>query len=137
VANAPVTGDITQTGDILANLPAKLPAYHVTALDNLGDSAQLVFRQLARLGIQVNLRLFENLHGGMSAYAVNIGQSNPYRFLIGYINTNNTRHTSSLSASFGLDAFSTLSLLVTGIAANHVHNAFATHYPAILTNTSY
>jgi hypothetical protein len=137
VTDTSVTGDISQAGDILANLPAKLSAYHVTALDNLRDSAQLVFRQLARLGIHVNLRLFKNLHGSMSAYAVNIGQRNPYCFLIGYINTNNTRHTSSLLTSFSRDAFSALSLLVAGIAANHVHNALATHNPAILTNTSY
>jgi hypothetical protein len=96
VANAPVTGDIAKPGDILGNLSAKLPANGVTSLDNLGNAAQLIFGELARLGIPVNLGFDYNRLSGMSAYTINIRQGNPYRLLIRNINTNYTRHICSL-----------------------------------------
>jgi hypothetical protein len=53
VTNAPVTGDVTQTGDILSYLPAKLTPDDITALDNLRYPAQFIFGLLDCLGILV------------------------------------------------------------------------------------
>jgi hypothetical protein len=90
-----VTVDVTQASYVLGNLSAKLAFHDIIAVDNLGYAAKLIFTELAGLCAFVNTGLFQNLLRGVFTYTNNIGQRNPYRFVIRNINTNDTRHISS------------------------------------------
>jgi len=97
VANASVTTYIAQAGYILCNLPAKLTFHDVITVDNLRYAAKLVFTELAGLCTSFDTRFFQNLFRGIFTYTDNISQRNPYRFVIGNINTNYTWQISSFS----------------------------------------
>jgi hypothetical protein len=58
VANAAVTGYVTQTGYVLRNLSSKLAADNVIALYNLGYPAELIFGEPVGLYDLLNLGLF-------------------------------------------------------------------------------
>jgi len=90
-----VTDNITQPGDILLNLSAKLPADNVITVYNLRNPAELIFGKLTGLDRLFYPRLLQNLGGGILTYAINMGQGDPYGFIVWNINTKYTRHNSS------------------------------------------
>jgi hypothetical protein len=61
MADASVAAYIAQPRNILRNLSAELASHYVIAVDNLGYSAQLVFRKLVGSYTFVNAGLFQNL----------------------------------------------------------------------------
>jgi hypothetical protein len=95
VTNAPIAAYISQTGNILGHLSAKLTAYNVITVDNLSYPAEFVFAELAGLCVFFDSSLLQDLPRSISAYTWNVGQRNPYRFFIGNVNTNYSRHISS------------------------------------------
>jgi hypothetical protein len=96
VTNPAITGYVTQASDILSHLPAKLASNNVIAVYDLRYPAQLILGQLSRFCRSFNPRFLQNLFGRIFAYPKNIGQRNPYRFVVRNINTNYTRHICSL-----------------------------------------
>jgi hypothetical protein len=139
VPNAPIACNITQTRDILGDLPSKLPANNIVAVDNLRNPAEIVFSQLTGLDIFLDSGLFQYLSGGMLTYAYDISQRNPYRLIVGNVNTNYTRHFCSYSnrSIMLTNPKSTLTLLMPRVCADHPHNALAPDYLAIFTYTFY
>jgi hypothetical protein len=127
VANASITAYIAQSSNILSGLPAKLASHNVIVVNNLSYSAKLIFAEFAGLGAFFNLGLLQNHFRSMPTYTMNIGQRNPYRFIIRNINTYYTGHISSLQL--------TLALFVPWVGTNHPHNTFATNNLAIFTYT--
>jgi hypothetical protein len=95
VSDAPIAANITQTGNILRNLPSQLAAHDVIAVNNLSYPAKLILRQFAGFRALINSGFLQNLPGRVFAYTTYIGQRNPYRLVIGNINTNYTRHINS------------------------------------------
>jgi hypothetical protein len=74
VANASVTGYISQSSNILSDLPAKLASNNVMTVNNLSYPAKLVFGEFAGFCALPNLGLFQNLFRGIFTDAKNIGQ---------------------------------------------------------------
>jgi hypothetical protein len=58
MSDTSVTADISQSSDVLGDLPSKLASHDVIAVNNLSDAAKLVFAQFAGLGDFVNFAFF-------------------------------------------------------------------------------
>jgi hypothetical protein len=143
VSNPPVTTDITQTGDVLGHLPAKLTFDYAIAVDDLRYLAKLIFGELVRLGGFFDPGFLQYLPRRTQTDTDNISQCNQYGLVVGNINTDYTRHISSFSFlvySFKIDPDNsklTLTLFVSRVCTDHSHDAFAANDLAILTNTFY
>jgi hypothetical protein len=97
VANAPVALYVAKPSDILSNLSAELASDYVIPVDNLRYLAELVFAEFAGLCVFFDPGLLQYLLRGMLTNTNNVGQRDPYRFIIWNIDTNYTRHFSSCS----------------------------------------
>jgi hypothetical protein len=137
VSNAPIAVDVFQPGDILAYLTAKLTFDRVVLVQQGGHAGQLILAEVARPAQRVNPRLVAKLPRDLRTDPIEVGQRDPSRFIVWYVDTEQTRHpklplsAASTPVSTGL----TLPLLVAGVAANHENDASAADDLAVLTDS--
>src|SRR5438876_9848065 len=99
MAKATVTADVSQTGNILLCLPTQRPLDGVFAIEDARQPANVVVRKLLGTALGIDVSLFTQAQGQRRTDAVNVAQRNVRRFIIGNVDTQNTRHAPVLLLS--------------------------------------
>src|SRR5262249_55720444 len=97
----------------------------VFAVEDAGQAADVVFREIFGPPLRIDLRLAAQLQGRGRTDSVDVAKRNMGRFVVRKVHAENTRHLVSLP----------LALFMPRIAANHVQPAVAAHDLAVFANT--
>src|SRR5262245_35509484 len=102
MADAAVAADITQADDVLLHLATERPLDRVLAVEDAGQTADLVLGKIFRAALRVHFRLGAKLQGRGAANSVNVPQGNMRRLVGRNIHSQNTRHADSLSLALSI-----------------------------------
>jgi hypothetical protein len=127
VTHASVATDLDQASNVLSDFLAKVSLDPAFILNNLADSTCLVLGKVLYLGGLIYARGFEDLPRPGSTDTVDIGQADPYLFVLWQVDSCNSCHSFSLP----------LTLLVFRVLANHPHHAVASDDLALRTHSLY
>src|SRR5581483_11706979 len=102
--------NVFQTRDVLLCLAAQRPFDRVFTIQDGGQASDIFIAQLLGAALWIDAGLLTQTQSSRRTNAIDIAQRNVRRFVVGQVNTQDTRH--------GASPRSALALFVTGIAAN-------------------
>jgi hypothetical protein len=127
MANSPVALDTLKALEVHADFAAQVTFDDVFAiLDGMHNLGKLLFGQILRADIGIDIRLDQDVFGVGGPDTVNIAQSNVDALVRGDFDANDTSHKSKW-----VSGVLTLTLFVTRIGADHTNDAFAAYDFAI------
>src|SRR6185437_7699590 len=123
---AAVALNVFQPRDILLNLAAQRPLDRIFTVENRRQTSDVFITQILGTAQRINTRLLAQTQRQRRSNAVDVTQRYVRRFVVGQVNTQDTRHGESPRLA--------LALFVSWIAANHEKLAVPAHELAILTD---
>jgi hypothetical protein len=127
VTYASIATDLDQASNILPDLFAEISLDPTFVLNDLTDSTGLILGKVLHLRSLAYFSGFEDLPRSGSTDPMNIGQADPYLFVLRQVDACNSCHGVSLP----------LTLLVFRILANHPHHTVASDDLALRTHSLY
>src|SRR5262249_14016963 len=99
MAQPAITADVTQAGNVLLHLAAERTFHRLFTVENAGQAADVVFRQVFGPPLRIDFRFAAQLQRRGRTDSVDVAKRNMGRFVVRKVHAENTRHLVSLAAS--------------------------------------